>query len=248
MKIPLLVAAASFGAIIALSQSVQALDCGDVPPVADEDLKGEIEGKAQFLSRFLGDSELSGNLETARSDIFSKYPNADAARTNAYFLYVMCESIFSDYSMSEEEKRDEFFHVRREILGHLMPRTILGDWQYNFPLSDMVFSDIDKESCRHLMSCVVIRRLPMSNKIGERDNDLAVIENNCDSDFSILAVKYKIHDNRLRDHESYNLSTEEYWSEREGALFAYETLRPRETLKLDLSNAVGGTMEVVNCG
>ena len=63
-----------------------ALDCGSVPPVQDEKLKGAIADKATFLSKLLGNAQLSGEIESAKSDIFSQYPDADRSRTNAYFF------------------------------------------------------------------------------------------------------------------------------------------------------------------
>ena len=50
--------------------------CGEPPPVANESLKGEIEGKVQVLSRFLGEGDLTGQIQTTRREIFSSYPDA----------------------------------------------------------------------------------------------------------------------------------------------------------------------------
>ena len=57
--------------------------CGDPPRVDDQRLKAEINGDVQVLSRRIGGAGLKSQLETARSDIFSKYPDADEARSNA---------------------------------------------------------------------------------------------------------------------------------------------------------------------
>src|SRR6185312_11976406 len=54
--------------------------CGDPPRVDDQSLKGDLEGKAKFLSSLVGDANLKGQIESARTDIFSKYPNASATR------------------------------------------------------------------------------------------------------------------------------------------------------------------------
>ena len=104
------------GACMTLMNSAWAIDCGSVPPVIDETLKGAIEGKANVLSRLLGDAALSGEIDTAKNDIFFKYPDADKTRINAYFLYIMCQSVFNDNTLTEPQKRDEFSRIRQEIL------------------------------------------------------------------------------------------------------------------------------------
>jgi len=85
--------------------------CGDPPPVANEELKGEIEGKAQFLSRFLGDASLAGRIETSRQEIFSQYPDQDE-RSDAYFEYMFCALIMNDQDMTTKEKIDELKDIK----------------------------------------------------------------------------------------------------------------------------------------
>jgi hypothetical protein len=89
--------------------------CGDPPPVANEALKGDIEGEAQFLSRFLGDASLAGRIETSREEIFSKYPNQHE-RSDAYFEYMICTVIMSDdNAMSSQEKLDHIIRIRQQF-------------------------------------------------------------------------------------------------------------------------------------
>jgi hypothetical protein len=78
--------------------------CGEAPPVDDQSLKGLLEGKAEFLSRLVGNASLKGNLDSARQDIFSKYPNADKARSEAYLEYMLCTFVLSDPKLSPNEK------------------------------------------------------------------------------------------------------------------------------------------------
>lgn len=89
--------------------------CGDPPPVANEAVRGEIEGKAQFLSRFLGDVALTGNIQTSRTEIFSKYGDAEFARSNAYFEYQVCVLLMSDKSLTNIQKIDKLREIRREF-------------------------------------------------------------------------------------------------------------------------------------
>jgi len=105
------------GFLSLLSVSVAYSDtiCGDPPPVANEALKGEIEGKAQLLSRFIGDANLSGKIETSRTEIFSKYPDAEKSRANAFFDYQVCVLIMNDKKLDTIQKLNELKKIKREF-------------------------------------------------------------------------------------------------------------------------------------
>lgn len=123
VSLKLLTAIAAFiFSIISTSAYSQAGQCGDPPPVQDETLKGEIAGKAQFLSRFLGDAALTGKIETARSEIFSKYPYGE--RSNAYFQYQVCILLMQDTSMSTIQKLDELKKIQREFTKPIVPQRV----------------------------------------------------------------------------------------------------------------------------
>jgi hypothetical protein len=89
--------------------------CGEAPPVANESLKGDIQGKAQLLTRYLGEAQLSGKIETSRTEIFSKYPDAELSRSNAYFEYQVCILIMTDSTKSASKKLEALKEVRREF-------------------------------------------------------------------------------------------------------------------------------------
>jgi hypothetical protein len=87
--------------------------CGDPPPVANEVLKGEIQGEAQLLSRFVGDASLSGRIEHSRTEIFSKYGANE--RSDAFFEYMLCVLIMNDTEMTTREKIRELSNVQRQF-------------------------------------------------------------------------------------------------------------------------------------
>lgn len=88
-----------------LSGSAGAADeCGEPPPTADVTYQAEIHGTARLLYGVLGRSQFRGAAEHSTKDIFSKYPNADRARTNAAVLYYFCKLVFNDTTMSTQEK------------------------------------------------------------------------------------------------------------------------------------------------
>jgi len=96
---------AALAASIAVSALAHAQpSCGDPPRVDDQTLKGDLEGKAKFLSGLVGDANLKGQIETARTDIFSKYPNAGTTRSDAYLQYMFCSFVLSDPKLSAQEK------------------------------------------------------------------------------------------------------------------------------------------------
>jgi hypothetical protein len=78
--------------------------CGEPPRVDDLTLKGDLEGKAQFLSKLVGNADLKGKIEAVRTDIFSKYPNAGEAHSDAYLEYMFCSFVLSDPKLSGKEK------------------------------------------------------------------------------------------------------------------------------------------------
>jgi|SRR5271165_1820940 len=86
------------------SEAQQQPSCGDPPRVDDRLLKGDLEGKAKFLSSLVGDAALKGEIEAARTDIFNKYPNADKTRSDAYLEYMLCSFVLSDPNLSASEK------------------------------------------------------------------------------------------------------------------------------------------------
>jgi hypothetical protein len=72
--------------------------------VKDETLKGELDGKAKFLSGFIGDAGLKGQIDAARTDVLNKYPSADKVRAEAYLQYVFCTTVLSDPKLTPQEK------------------------------------------------------------------------------------------------------------------------------------------------
>ncbi len=113
MRRMLLIALAFF---VQLQSALAQTDvCGDPPVVVDETLKGEIEGKAEFVSKFLGQAELSGQIETSRSDIFNKYPDANTTRSNAFFEYQVCVLLMNDSTLTNLQKIEELKKIKKEF-------------------------------------------------------------------------------------------------------------------------------------
>jgi hypothetical protein len=169
----------------------QGQGCGDPPPVANEALKGEIEGKAQFLSRFLGDAALSGAIQTSRTEIFSKYPDAEQSRSNAYFEYQVCLLIFNDKTMSTGEKLDQLVKIRREFAK---PARIEGRLDGQWSGEGTFFSDSEHTlkfdlfvESKRLFGTVQIINLPEM-----KVTDTSVIESTLSDDGLLENIEFKL--------------------------------------------------------
>lgn len=103
-----LVSANPFEATFAQNASL----CGQPPRIDDEEIKGQLDGKAKFLSSFLGDAQLSGQVDIARKDVFSKVPEGLKARSIAYLQYQVCVILFADQKLTTPQKIDELLRVQ----------------------------------------------------------------------------------------------------------------------------------------
>jgi hypothetical protein len=86
----------------------QAASCGSPPVVDDGSIKGTLDSKASFLKTFVGEVGLTGQVEIAKNDVLSRYPNADQLRLKQYFLYVICMQIMTDTKLGTLEKIKAF--------------------------------------------------------------------------------------------------------------------------------------------
>ena len=108
---------AIFGLAIAIMASslAAAQQCGDAPRVSDQSLKAELEGQAKLLSGQIGEAGLKGQIESARTDVLNKYPNADRVRNDTFLLYVLCNAILGDPKLSAQEKVRLMLEVQQSL-------------------------------------------------------------------------------------------------------------------------------------
>lgn len=84
--------------------------CGAPPPDQfreenNESIKGDLTGKANFLSGFVGKAELGGKIEATRKDIFAKYPDANTAYMDRYLAYMFCYILFDPNNKQSPEQK-----------------------------------------------------------------------------------------------------------------------------------------------
>jgi hypothetical protein len=89
--------------------SAELLNCGAPPqlPVQsqeEEKIKGDLEGRAKFLSGFIGGGDLKGAVEAEHRTIYQAADAIQAAWQAAYLSYLFCSTVMSDNSMSSQEK------------------------------------------------------------------------------------------------------------------------------------------------
>jgi hypothetical protein len=88
------------------ASAVSSAQCGSPPVVTDGGVKAEVAGKANALSKLAANAEFSAKVDSTRQDIFQKYPDAAAARADAYLHYQVCVLIMDDKTMSTQQKLD----------------------------------------------------------------------------------------------------------------------------------------------
>ena len=89
--------------------------CGNPPPVANEFLKADIDAQASALTRKLIDAGGSVSVEKRVTEIFSKYPDAELSRANAYLQYQICLQLMNDHDMSTNQKIDKLIDVNNKF-------------------------------------------------------------------------------------------------------------------------------------
>jgi hypothetical protein len=66
------------------------VQCGGTPsqvPVStQEQLKGDVEGKAQILAKFLPGAQIKGAVEISKNELYQEHRNVDKYQIDMYFM------------------------------------------------------------------------------------------------------------------------------------------------------------------
>jgi hypothetical protein len=93
---------------LAMAPAVAQTKCGDapkeVPLLTQEQLKGDVEGKAQVLTRLLGGAQIKGTIDTSRMELQEAHQNVDQHQIDMYFMWVSCQTINLDQTLSTTDK------------------------------------------------------------------------------------------------------------------------------------------------
>lgn len=96
------------------------VDCGAPPAVTNERVNGEVEVKANAISRILGALGFGAEYEKSREDIFSKYDDASAARADQYLYFLVCNIVLRSTTMTDQEKFEKIETLLK--MKSVMPR------------------------------------------------------------------------------------------------------------------------------
>ena len=101
--------------------AAQQISCGDRPKIersAEEKLKGDVQGKAQLLTRRLADADIQGTVETSKSELYQQHQDVGRDEIDEYFAWISCQTINSDSNLSTSDKLDKWMAVYKSILSH----------------------------------------------------------------------------------------------------------------------------------
>ncbi len=102
----------------------QAGVCGDAPPLANVQLKGEIDFGVGLLSRYVGDIKFKGQVEFQKNEVLSRYPNADKIVIKLTMMYQVCMLIMYDNRITTEKRLSLLQEARDAIFSPSSERTI----------------------------------------------------------------------------------------------------------------------------
>jgi hypothetical protein len=92
------------------------VSCGDppkdVPAYIQEQLKGDAEGRAQALTRILGGLEIKGSVDASRTELYEQHRNLDQHQIDMYFMWVSCQAIMADRTLTTVDKLMMWTQVR----------------------------------------------------------------------------------------------------------------------------------------
>jgi hypothetical protein len=60
----------------------------DLPTLTQEQLKGDVEGKAELLARLLGSAQLKGAVDARKMELHEEHKNLGQHQIDMYFMWV----------------------------------------------------------------------------------------------------------------------------------------------------------------
>lgn len=105
---------------IAASSSAFAQDgpCGAVPSLptaieSSESIKGQLQGQANLLTKYIGNTQLGGEIQAARKNIYQSSDKFFAAQQDAYLAYLFCLALSQDRNLSTVDKLKAISEFRK---------------------------------------------------------------------------------------------------------------------------------------
>src|SRR6185437_5014881 len=98
----------------------QQISCGEVPKIqrsVEQKLKGDVEGKAQLLTKLLGNADVQGTVETSKTELYQQHQDVGRDEIDLYFAWVSCQTIASDRNLSSSDKVNQWMAIYKVLLG-----------------------------------------------------------------------------------------------------------------------------------
>jgi hypothetical protein len=89
----------------------------------EEKIKGELQGKAQFLTRMLANGNFQGAVEAERKTIYQSASGLQASWQAAYLTYLFCSTVMSDKALSSQQKLSAIIVFRQGMCA--VPQILL---------------------------------------------------------------------------------------------------------------------------
>lgn len=106
-------------------------------------MKADLNGKANLLSKYIGNAELGGKLEVSRTEIFSKYPPHE--RSEAYFEYQICILVMNDTKMDTPAKIKALADIHLQF--QQLPSKVKAGLSLNSHAGDNPADGLDVRPC-----------------------------------------------------------------------------------------------------
>jgi hypothetical protein len=130
-----------FLAVILFSSGLHAqVQCGSQPKIpgdVEDQIKGDVESKAQIFTKLLGDVNLKGTVESSKKEVYQKYKDLDKSQIDQYMIWVSCQNIMLDKQLSAADKSKLWIEIYRELTvkpsgkGESGLQRIEGRWNHN---------------------------------------------------------------------------------------------------------------------
>jgi hypothetical protein len=93
------------------------INCGPPPQLSpllqnDESIKGDLQSKAQFLLKWVGQAELGAQIQATKKELYMQSKDYYPAQQDTYLSYLFCEIIRSDTKLGTQEKLDALSKIK----------------------------------------------------------------------------------------------------------------------------------------
>jgi hypothetical protein len=113
----------------------------DIKTQDTDKLKGDLEGRAQLLTKYAGGVGLSGQIQTERETLYKNTDATEARRQDAYLAYMFCVIVMDDKTLSTQDRIKAIEIFKRPVTststippspkpGQVSPPSVMGVTPY----------------------------------------------------------------------------------------------------------------------